>query len=131
VSWTAADTPDLTGRTAVVTGANGGLGLETARALVGAGASVVMAARNQEKAVAAEAAIRRGAPDARLEVVELDLGSLASVREAATQILATHETIDILVNNAGIMGIPSAKPSTGSRCSSASTTSATSRSPHS
>lgn len=106
MSWSVADIPDQTGRTAVVTGANGGLGLETARALAGAGATVVMAARNQQKAAEAEAAIRKGAPDAKLEVVRLDLGSLASVREAAAQILAGHETIDVLVNNAGVMGIP-------------------------
>jgi NAD(P)-dependent dehydrogenase (short-subunit alcohol dehydrogenase family) len=106
VSWSVADIPDQTGRTAVVTGANGGLGLETARALAAAGAKVVMAARNQEKAVEAEADIHRGAPDAALEIVELDLGSLASVREAAGRILADHGTIEILVNNAGVMGIP-------------------------
>ena len=106
MSWTAADIPDLTGRVAVVTGANGGLGLETARALAGAGAHVVMAARNQEKAQRALADIRAGLPDVSLEVVPLDLGSQASVREAAEQILAKHEQIDILVNNAGVMGIP-------------------------
>jgi NAD(P)-dependent dehydrogenase (short-subunit alcohol dehydrogenase family) len=109
VSWSVADIPDLTGRTAVVTGANGGLGLETTRALAAAGAEVAMAARNQEKAAEAEASIRRGAPDAALEVVALDLGSLASVREAAGRILAGHDSIDILVNNAGVMGIPERK----------------------
>jgi NAD(P)-dependent dehydrogenase (short-subunit alcohol dehydrogenase family) len=106
VSWSVLDIPDLTGRTAVVTGANGGLGLETARALAVAGANVVMAARNQEKTANAEANIRSGAPDASLEIVQLDLGSLASVREAGEQILARHEAIDVLVNNAGVMGIP-------------------------
>ena len=106
MSWSAADIPSLQGRAAVVTGANGGLGLETARALAGAGATVVMAARNQEKAAGAEASIRRGFPEAKLEVVELDLGSLSSVREAAAQILAAHDAIDVLVNNAGVMGIP-------------------------
>jgi NAD(P)-dependent dehydrogenase (short-subunit alcohol dehydrogenase family) len=109
VSWSVADIPDLTGRTAVVTGANGGLGLETARALAAAGAEVTMAARNQEKAAEAEASIRGGLPGASLEVVPLDLGSLASVREAAGQILAGHDSIDILVNNAGVMGIPERK----------------------
>jgi NAD(P)-dependent dehydrogenase (short-subunit alcohol dehydrogenase family) len=106
VSWTAADIPDQTGRTVVVTGANGGLGLETARALAAKGAHVVMAARNQEKAAGAVDDIRRGLPNASLEVVELDLGSLASVQEAAERILAAHQKIDILVNNAGVMGIP-------------------------
>jgi NAD(P)-dependent dehydrogenase (short-subunit alcohol dehydrogenase family) len=106
MSWTTADIPDQTGRTAVVTGANGGLGLETSRALAAAGAHVVMAARNQEKAAEAVEDIRRGLPEASLEVVELDLGSLASVREAAGRILAARETVDILVNNAGVMGIP-------------------------
>jgi NAD(P)-dependent dehydrogenase (short-subunit alcohol dehydrogenase family) len=106
VSWTVADIPDQSGRVAVVTGANGGLGLETARALAGAGAHVVMAARNQEKATRAEADLRRGLPGASLEVVPLDLGSLASVREAGERIVAAHGTIDLLVNNAGVMGIP-------------------------
>src|SRR3954453_2410734 len=93
VSWTTADIPDQSGRTAVVTGANGGLGLETSRALAAAGAHVVMAARNQEKAAEAVEDIRRGVPEASLEVVELDLGSLASVREAAGRILAARETV--------------------------------------
>jgi NAD(P)-dependent dehydrogenase (short-subunit alcohol dehydrogenase family) len=106
MSWTAADIPDQAGRTVLVTGANGGLGLETARALAAAGAHVVMAARNQEKAAAALTEINRTAPDASLELIELDLGSLASVRQAAERTLAAHERIDILVNNAGVMGIP-------------------------
>jgi NAD(P)-dependent dehydrogenase (short-subunit alcohol dehydrogenase family) len=106
VSWTAADIPDQSGRTAVVTGANGGLVLETARALAGAGAHVVMAARDQEKAAQALAELRREMPGASLEVVALDLGSQASVRDAAGTILAAHDTVDILVNNAGVMGIP-------------------------
>ena len=106
MSWTAADIPKQTGRTAVVTGANGGLGLETARALAAAGAHVVMAVRNQDKAAAAVEDIRSGAPEAALELVALDLGSQASVREAAQAIVEAHEEIDILVNNAGVMGIP-------------------------
>jgi NAD(P)-dependent dehydrogenase (short-subunit alcohol dehydrogenase family) len=106
VAWTAAEIPDQTGRTAVVTGANGGLGLETARALAAAGAQVVMAVRNQEKAAVAVADIRRGAAEASLEVVGLDLASQASVREVAERVLATRDSIDILVNNAGVMGIP-------------------------
>ena len=106
MSWTPADIPDLTGRTAVVTGANGGLGLETATALATAGADVVLAARDQPKTERAVDAIRRAVPHARLEVVSLDLGSLASVRAAASSILEGRAGIDILVNNAGLMGIP-------------------------
>lgn len=113
MSWSVADIPDLNGRTAVVTGANGGLGLETARALAGAGARVVMAARNQEKAEAAEADIRHGVPAASLELVPLDLGSLASVRGAAARILGAHDSLDLLVNNAGVMGIPERRTADG------------------
>ena len=86
-----------------------------------------MAARNQKKAAAAVDDIRAGVPDAALELVALDLASQASVRAAAEQIVAAHTRIDLLVNNAGVMGIPEARPSTASRCSSASTTSATGR----
>jgi NAD(P)-dependent dehydrogenase (short-subunit alcohol dehydrogenase family) len=106
MSWGRADITDQSGRTAVVTGANGGLGLETARALAAAGADVVMAARNQQRATEAIEEIRSGVPDARLTLVELDLGSLDSVQKAAERILSEHETIDLLVNNAGVMGIP-------------------------
>jgi NAD(P)-dependent dehydrogenase (short-subunit alcohol dehydrogenase family) len=113
VSWSVADIPDQSGRTAVVTGANGGLGLETARALAGAGANVVMAARNQERAAEAMERIRASDPEARLTLVELDLGSLDSVQRAAEQILAAHETIDLLVNNAGVMGIPEQRTADG------------------
>ncbi len=96
MAWTAADIPDQSGRTALVTGANGGLGQETARELARKGAHVVIAARNQEKAAAAEADIRAELPDASLEVIELDLGSLDSVRAAAEATLAKHETLDLL-----------------------------------
>ena len=109
MSWSAADIPSQRGRTAVVTGANGGLGLETARQLAAKGAHVVMAVRSQEKAAAAVEEIRATAPDAALELVPLDLASQASVRAAAGQIMAAHETVDLLVNNAGVMGIPEAK----------------------
>ena len=106
MTWTAADIPDQSGRVAVVTGANSGLGLETARELARKGAHVVMAARNLEKAAAAEQDIRHGIPDASLEVRHLDLGSLDSVKTFATEVVNAHERIDILVNNAGVMGTP-------------------------
>ena len=109
MGWSAADIPDQHGRTAVVTGANGGLGLVTARDLAAKGAHVVMAVRNQKKAAAAVEEIRAAVPDAALELVALDLSSQASVKEAAGQILAAHDRIDLLVNNAGVMGIAEAR----------------------
>lgn len=111
--WTPADIPNLSGRVAVVTGANGGLGLETARELARAGAHVVMAARNQGKAESARQQISEDVPQARLEVVPLDLGSLASVREAASTIGTAHPRIDILVNNAGVMAVPEGRTADG------------------
>ena len=113
MAYTVADIPDLTGRTAVVTGANGGLGLATAKALAGAGAHVVMAARDQAKAATARAEILAAHPQASLEVVELDLGSLASVASAAAHIVAEHDSIDILVNNAGLMAMPQGRTADG------------------
>lgn len=113
MSWTTEDIPDLKGRTAVVTGANGGLGLETSRALADAGAHVVMAARNQEKAAAAIEDIKGTTPRASLELVELDLGSQASVKQAAEKILGAHDRIDLLINNAGVMGIPERRTADG------------------
>jgi NAD(P)-dependent dehydrogenase (short-subunit alcohol dehydrogenase family) len=106
MSWTAADIPDQTGRVAVVTGANGGLGLETARELARKGATVVMGVRNQEKAELAAADIKAEISDARLELRELDLASLSSVKAFAERAVGEHPTIDLLVNNAGVMAIP-------------------------
>jgi NAD(P)-dependent dehydrogenase (short-subunit alcohol dehydrogenase family) len=111
VPWTADDIPDLDGKVAVVTGANGGLGLETARALARRRAHVVMAARNLDKAEEAAAAIRSGIPDASLELQALDLASLESVRDFTSRL--DHDRVDILVNNAGVMGIPEQATSDG------------------
>jgi len=111
--WSEADIPDQTGKVAVVTGANGGLGLETARALAEHGAHVVMAVRDQAKADAAEAEIRRHAPDASLERVALDLGDQGSVREAAAAIAERHPSLDLLVNNAGVMAMPERQTADG------------------
>jgi NAD(P)-dependent dehydrogenase (short-subunit alcohol dehydrogenase family) len=106
MAWSTSDIPNLSGKVAVVTGANGGLGLESAKALAGAGAHVVMAARNQVKAAAARDEILTAHPDASLEIVELDLGSFDITREAAARIAARHPTVDILINNAGLMALP-------------------------
>ncbi|WP_028803714.1 oxidoreductase [Streptomyces sp. 142MFCol3.1] len=109
MAWTTRNIPDQHGRTAVVTGANGGLGLVTARELAAKGAHVVMAVRNQDKATRAVDEIRASVPDASLELVALDLSSQASVREAAAKIMAAHRRIDLLFNNAGVMAIAEAR----------------------
>jgi NAD(P)-dependent dehydrogenase (short-subunit alcohol dehydrogenase family) len=105
--WTTADLPDLSGRTAVITGANSGLGYETALALAGCGAAVTMAVRDVTKGEQAAAEIRRTVPGATVEVGPLDLASLASVREFAARWSQAHEDgLDLLINNAGVMAIP-------------------------
>jgi NAD(P)-dependent dehydrogenase (short-subunit alcohol dehydrogenase family) len=103
--WSEADVPDQTGRTAVVTGANAGIGLETARLLAGAGAGVVLACRDPRKGEDAAAGIGRTFPNADLRVVHLDLASLASVRKAASELRAL-DRIDLLINNGGVMEPP-------------------------
>jgi NAD(P)-dependent dehydrogenase (short-subunit alcohol dehydrogenase family) len=99
--WTAADVPDQTGRTAVITGANTGIGFEAAKVLAERGATVVLACRTPARAADAVARIRATAPRAPLHTVRLDLESLASVRQAAEEIRARHPRLDLLINNAG------------------------------
>ena len=106
VAFTLDRVPNLAGRTTVITGANGGLGLQTAKVFAGKGARVVMAVRDQTKAAQAVAEIRAQTPHAELELVALDLASQASVKKAAEQILGGHSEIDILLNNAGLMAMP-------------------------
>ncbi|UDY35149.1 oxidoreductase [Dermatobacter hominis] len=101
--WDEDDIPDQTGRVAVVTGANSGLGLETARQLAAHGATVVLAVRSLDRGAAAVEDIASSVPDARLELQQLDLASLSSVRAAAEAIGGAHPRIDLLVNNAGVM----------------------------
>jgi NAD(P)-dependent dehydrogenase (short-subunit alcohol dehydrogenase family) len=104
--WTAERIPDQSGRTAVVTGANSGLGLVTARELARNGARVVMACRNLDKGHEAVEAIRSNVPDAQLQLDKLDLASLASVRSFADRYTETHDGLDLLINNAGVMAAP-------------------------
>ncbi len=111
--WTTDDIADLTGRTAVVTGANTGLGLETARELAAKGAAVVLAVRNLDKGEAALADITAGAPDAKVSLLALDLASLDSVRAASTELHERFETIDLLINNAGVMFTPKSTTADG------------------
>jgi len=104
--WTAADIPDLSGRAVVVTGANSGIGLEAARQLAGAGAHVVLACRDARRGEAAAEEIRTTYADVSLEVSELDLASLSSVRDFAKGVAERHPALAVLVNNAGVMAIP-------------------------
>ena len=104
--WTAEQMPDQRGRVAVVTGANSGLGLVTARELARRGAHVVLACRNTVKGQMAVHEIEGAVAGARLELAELDLGSLDSVRAFAAAFRAGHDGLDILVNNAGLMAPP-------------------------
>src|SRR5882757_5230997 len=104
--WTTADIPDQTGRTAVITGANTGLGYETATALAAKGAHVVLAVRNLEKGKEAARRIEQATPDAQVQLQELDLTSLESIRGAADELRSKHDNIDLLINNAGVMFTP-------------------------
>ena len=106
MTWTEKDVPDETGRVAIVTGSNTGLGYDTARVLAARGARVVMAVRDTAKGDAAAARIRELSKGAEVTVHELDLGSLASVRAAAAELAAAHPRIDLLINNAGVMYPP-------------------------
>src|SRR5690349_11527884 len=104
--WNTADIPDQTGRTAVITGANTGLGYETAAALAAKGAHVVLAVRNLDKGKDAADRIAHDIPAASVAVQELDLTSLDSVRAAAEQLRSNYAAIDLLINNAGVMMTP-------------------------
>ena len=104
---------ELSGQVAVITGASGGIGLETARALASAGATVVLANRASAKSDAAAAALRATMPDTVIELGELDLTSLAGVREFATWAGGRHERIHVLVNNAGVMATPFGRTADG------------------
>jgi NAD(P)-dependent dehydrogenase (short-subunit alcohol dehydrogenase family) len=113
--WTIDEVPDQSSRTAVVTGANVGLGRETARVLASRGATVILACRDVAKGeaaadwIAAASAVERG----RLRVVRLDLASPASVSAAADEIRASSPRLDLLINNAGVMAIPFARSDDG------------------
>src|SRR5215468_3128616 len=104
--WTSGDVPGQHGRLAVVTGANTGLGFETAQILAARGASVVLAVRDTGKGKAAAARIAAAAPGADVTVQPFDLASLESIRSAAAELRARHPAIDLLVNNAGVMFPP-------------------------
>jgi NAD(P)-dependent dehydrogenase (short-subunit alcohol dehydrogenase family) len=105
-TWSNADIGDLTGRVALVTGANSGIGYETAKALADHGAHVILACRHDERARRARDKMESELDRCSLEVLHLDLADLISVRDAAEVMLSNHARLDLLVNNAGVMGTP-------------------------
>ena len=104
--WTTEDLPDLSGCTALVTGANSGIGLVAARELAGAGADVLLGCRDPEKGARALTAIKGAYPDAAVEVLGLDLADLSLIEGAARRVLERRGSLDLLVNNAGVMAVP-------------------------
>jgi len=111
--WTLRDIPSLNGKIAIVTGANGGLGLETTAGLAQAGATVIMACRDPRRAQDALAEVRRRAPKAKVEAMALDLADLASIRAFAAAFKRKHKKLHILCNNAGVMHLPYQKTRDG------------------
>src|SRR5262249_3687619 len=104
--WTANDIPSQAGKTIVITGANSGIGYEAALQLAAKGANVVLACRDQTKGRAAVDAIKAAHPSASIELAELDLADLRSIRHFAEALRAAHSAVHILCNNAGVMAIP-------------------------
>ena len=113
MGFSAVDMPSQEGKVAIVTGGNSGIGFETVLGLAKKGAHVVMASRNTEKAAAARAEILGRSPRALVDVIKLDLGDLASVRNFVTEFRQKHSRLDLLVNNAGIMLPPFGKTPDG------------------
>lgn len=104
--WNVDDIKDQNGKVVVITGATSGIGLEAARELARKGARVILAIRNLEKGRDAEKNIKGEVPEAQLDVMELDLASLKSVRSFAADFIARYDRLDVLLNNAGIMMVP-------------------------
>lgn len=112
-NWTTNDMPDLTGKVIIVTGANSGIGFEAAKAFSRKGAQTILACRNMDKAKSAMAQIKEEIPDAAVDIMQLDLASLASVQQFADTFKANYERLDVLVNNGGIMWRPYATTEDG------------------
>lgn len=113
MAWTEHGIPNQQGKTILVTGANSGLGFHTSRALAAAGARVLMACRSADKAQAARAQILQQVPQADLQILSLDLASLASVKTCTQLVLDSTDQLDTLINNAGIMAVPYAQTEDG------------------
>jgi NAD(P)-dependent dehydrogenase (short-subunit alcohol dehydrogenase family) len=112
-NWRTKNIPDLTGQVVIVTGANSGIGYETAKALAKNGATVVMACRNLEKAKAAADEIRLADKKARLDIIQLDLADLGSVRKFAEAFKSKYDSLNLLINNAGVMIPPFTRTADG------------------
>lgn len=104
--WTSADIEDQTGRVAIVTGGNSGIGFEAVKALALKGATVIIASRSQSRGERAVASILEAGANARVELMLLDLADLSSVREFAAAFVDKHDRLDLLINNAGVMMPP-------------------------
>lgn len=111
--WTSRDIPDMSGRVALITGANSGLGLAAAQALARANATVLLACRSESNAGRAQAELAAANPGARVQVATLDVASLQSVRNFAEAVQRRFAAIDLLINNAGIMATPHARTPDG------------------
>ena len=112
-SWTTDDVPDLSGKVAIVTGANSGIGWDTAVVFAEKGATVIMACRSMEKGQAALDKLKTELPGADVELMQLDLASLDSVRAFVETFDTKYDRLDLLINNAGIMMVPYAQTADG------------------
>jgi NAD(P)-dependent dehydrogenase (short-subunit alcohol dehydrogenase family) len=108
--WTPKDIPAQTGKLAIVTGANSGIGYHTALELARAGATVILGCRNPQKAEDARAKIVAAVPQAKVEVAQLDMADLNSIKSFAESFVASGRNLDMLINNAGVMGMPKRTP---------------------
>lgn len=113
MSFSISDTPSLEGKTALVTGANAGLGLETVKAFASKGAEVLLASRSEEKGTKAVEEVRKLYPSSKVNLLLLDLASQGGIREAAEQVSRKFSKLDFLINNAGIMAMPESKTEDG------------------
>lgn len=107
--WSEDNIPRQAGKRILITGANSGIGLAAAKVLAAKGAHVILACRNEEKALQAMSGIRRSHPKASLQFLPLDLGNLRSVRDMSNELLEQYDKLDVLINNAGVMWLPQGK----------------------
>jgi NAD(P)-dependent dehydrogenase (short-subunit alcohol dehydrogenase family) len=112
-SWSSKNSPDISAKIAVVTGANSGIGFETARALAANGATVILGCRSKAKGEAAFERILKAHPHAKAALLQMDLSDLASVRRFAADFSDRFDRLDMLINNAGIMAVPFGKTADG------------------